>query len=270
MSLIFDQKTALLYESWCRSSEGLSIDRSIEPMMLALMKPRPGERVLDIGCGSGNHLLILNKMGLDISGIDASPLMVEKARQRLGHRCNLKRGKAEALPFDDNEFDLAVLINALEFFDDPLQALREAGRIAKRRVFVGVINSLSINGMLKTIQGYLGSPLFRHARFYNVWQLKSLLNMAYGQAPTAWGSVKFKPFPLDKATSFMYDPRKRDYSPFGSFLGVSVTLRYQVKADSLPLKISLKKAGRSLIGAKTFGDLNRRKGVEEHERGLPL
>ena len=94
--------------------------------------------------------------------------------------------------------------------------------------------------------------------------------MAYGHAPTAWGSIKIKSFPMGETEPSVYGPRERLYSPFGLFLGVAVTMLYQVRSDSMPLKLSLKKAGRSLIEAKTMGDLNRRKGVTEHERGLSL
>jgi len=45
---------------------------------------------------------------------------------------------------------------------------------------------------------------------------------------------------------------------------------YRIKTDNLPLKIRLKKAGPSLIGARTLEDLRRGKGVEKNEKGLPV
>lgn len=258
MALIFDKNTARSYESWCHSSLGRTIDESIEQLIVALLDPRPGERVLDIGCGTGDHLLIFNKLGLDINGIDASPHMIEKARQRLGHRCTLKTGVAEDLPFDDNEFDLAVFINTLEFLDDPLQALREAGRVANKKVFVGVINSLSWNGLRARVQGYLGHPLFSHARFYSPWQVKSLLRTAFGPVPISWRCIR-RPSLFVKETSLLANGfwRWRHY-PFGPFFGTTAKIVYRVKTDSLPLKTRLRKASQSLIGARTLEDLNRR------------
>lgn len=270
MGLIFDKNTARVYDAWYRSPQGRAIDRSIEQIILTLVDPRQGERVLDIGCGPGNHLLILAKLGLNLSGIDASPYMVEKARERLGHLCTFKTGIAEDLPFDDNEFDLVFLINTLEFLDEPLQALREAGRVASRKVFIGVINSLSWNGLARKFQGYLGDPLFRRATFYNLWQLKSLLQMAYGHVPVSWGCIRVPASFTRKRGFFARDFWHRKHSPFGSFLGISATMVPLIKTDNLPLKARLKKASQSLIGAGTLEDLNPNKGVHGDERGLPV
>jgi SAM-dependent methyltransferase len=268
MGLVFDKKTARIYESWYHSSQGRAIDRSIEALSLALLDPKPGERILDIGCGTGNQLIIFSKLGLDVSGIDASPHMIHKARERLGQRCSLKTGTAEDLPFDDNEFDLAVFINSLEFFDDPLRALREAGRVANRKVFVGVINSLSWNGLIKRIQGYFGDSLFGRARFFSLWQLKSLLQMAYGPVPLSWGCIRVRPSFIEDMMPFGKSFWSWRHSPFGFFLGFSATMIYRHKTDNLPLKVRLKKASQSLIGARTLEDLKRIKGKHGDERGL--
>jgi len=61
MGIIFDKNIAGFYESWRRSYQGQAIERSIENQILTFLDPRPGERVLDIGCGAGNHLIIFNK-----------------------------------------------------------------------------------------------------------------------------------------------------------------------------------------------------------------
>jgi len=270
MGLIFDKRTAQIYESWYRSSQGRAIDRSVGNLIVSLLDPKPGERVLDIGCGSGNHLIILNRMGLNVSGIDASPLMVRKAKERLGQRCLLRTGIAESLPFGDNEFDLAVFINSLEFLDDPLKALREAGRVTNRKVFVGVINSLSWNGLLRRVQGYLGDPLFNRARFYNLWQIRSLMQMAYGPVPISWECIKVSSSFDKKSIPSGLDSWVPRRSPFGFFLGFSATLLYRVRTNTLPLLDRVKRRGNSLIGAKTIEDLKHIKGDSGNERGLPI
>ncbi|MDZ7697965.1 MAG: class I SAM-dependent methyltransferase [Deltaproteobacteria bacterium] len=247
MGLIFDENTLSFYDSWRRSSQNRAIERSLEHMLKSMLAPRSGERVLDIGCGTGNHLLILNKMGLDISGTDASPFMVQKARERLGHRCTVKLGTTDDLPFDDNEFDYATLINTLEFLDNPLLALREAGRVTNKKVFIGVWNSLSWNGLLKKIHGFFGDPLFSQARLYNLWQVKSLLRLAYGPAPISWQCVQIRPSFSEETPPPENGMMNRNHSPLGFFLGLSATLVYRVKTDNLPLKVRLKTAGRSPV-----------------------
>ncbi|HPJ67718.1 MAG TPA: class I SAM-dependent methyltransferase [Desulfobacteraceae bacterium] len=270
MGLIFDKNINKLYESWYQTPQGRIIDKSIEWLIKKLLDPRPGERILDIGCGTGNHLIIFNKLGLDLTGIDASPNMVDKARLRLGQRCTFKTGRAEDLPFDDNEFDFAVFINSLEFLDDPLQALKEAGRVTNKKVFIGVINSISWTGLRNKIQGCMGNNLFNNAKFYNLWQLKSLLKRAYGPVPISWCSIKKDSTLLENMYPFSSIDLKAINSPFSPFLGMSARIVYKYKTDNLLLRSKLKKTRQSLVGVRTLGDLNRTDGAYKDERSLPL
>jgi ubiquinone/menaquinone biosynthesis C-methylase UbiE len=231
MGLIFDREYSRRYESWYRSARGRAMDRFVEKAIYELLDPRPKERLLDIGCGSGNHLLFFNKLGIDINGVDASPYMIDIARRRLGDRCTLRRGMAEDLPFDDNEFDLAVLINTLEFVDDPLKALKEAGRVAKRKVFICVMNSLSWRCIIDRLQGLISENLSRHIILYHIWELKSYVRKAYGPIPVAW--------------------RSEGRGAFGTFLGLSATMEYRVRTDNLLLKISMGKKEQPVGGGLT-------------------
>jgi ubiquinone/menaquinone biosynthesis C-methylase UbiE len=269
MGLIFDEKAAEMYQSWSRSSQGQAADDAVERLVFTLLRPHPGERVLDIGSGLGDHLLMFSRLGLDITGIDASPHMILRAGERLGRHCTLKPGFAEDLPFEDNEFDLAALIFTLEFVDDPLETLREAGRVARRRVFIGVMNGLSIQGLQKWCQGCLGNRLFRRARFYNLWQLKGLLRSAYGESPTVWACAPVSGDAVRKdSAGVTTHPLHRN--PFGFLLGISVTPRYTVMTDNLPLKIAIKQTRESLAGVKSFQDVNMDKGFRIHERGISI
>ena len=270
MGLIFDKKSADAYDTWYRSRQGQEFDRSLSTMLARFLDPKAGDRALDVGCGSGNHLLLLNRLGLDISGLDASTYMIRKAKERLGHRCTLKVGMAEDLPFEDNEFDYIVMIHTLEFLGDPLPAIREAGRVARQKVLVGVMNTFSCDGVRRRIQGYFGDPLFRHTRFFNLWEIKSYLKTAYGPAPLSWGCIP----------PFMGQGQGRSpgqaglfagkYLPFASFLCVSARLVYTTRTQNMVLKARLKEAGHSVIGAKAMQNLGPLEGVNGNERGIPL
>ena len=232
------------------------MDTFIETLIPELLEPRHKERVLDIGCGAGNHLLFLNKLGLDITGIDASPYMISLAGKRLGHRCTLKTGLAEDLPFDDNEFDLAVLIHTLDFLDNPVQALREAGRVAKRKVFIGVVNSLSWHIINDKLKGLNTETISRYSKSFTLWELQSHIKRAYGSVPVAWRSDRIWPRFLDRLCGFLSDGWSLKSCPFSSFLGIAATIKYTVKTNNLPLKIRVEKAGRSSVaeGITTMGD----------------
>ena len=137
---------ATVHDDWRATSAGRYLDGRIKSLILDLAAPRAGERLLDIGCGSGDHLSLFRKKGCDVTGIDPSPFLLDLARQRLEHRAELRLGRAEDLPFSDNEFDIVTLITSLEFTDDPGRAVAEAIRVCRGRVFIGVMNRYSLIG----------------------------------------------------------------------------------------------------------------------------
>jgi SAM-dependent methyltransferase len=89
-----------------------------------------GQRVLDIGCGVGAFLRLVATRGGEPHGIDASEALVAFARTRLPD-ADLRVGEMEALPWDDDTFDLVTGFNSFFFANDMVAALREAGRVAK-------------------------------------------------------------------------------------------------------------------------------------------
>jgi len=89
---------------------GRYLDGRIKSLILDLTAPRAGERLLDVGCGSGEHLGLFRRKGCDVTGIDPSSLLLDQASQQLHSRAELRLGRAEDLPFSDNEFDIVTLI----------------------------------------------------------------------------------------------------------------------------------------------------------------
>ena len=91
---------------------------------------RPGDSVLDIGCGVGTFLRLVKDRGARPSGLDASAALIELARERLPD-ADLRVGEMEALPYENDTFDLVTGFNSFFFADDIVRAVREAGRVAK-------------------------------------------------------------------------------------------------------------------------------------------
>jgi SAM-dependent methyltransferase len=89
-----------------------------------------GARVLDVGCGAGAFLRLVAARGGEPHGIDASESLIALARLRLPN-ADLRVGEMEALPWEDDTFDLVTGFNSFFFADDMVAALREAGRVAK-------------------------------------------------------------------------------------------------------------------------------------------
>ncbi len=91
--------------------------------------------VLDVGTGSGLFAETFAGRGLDVSGVDVNPAMVEAA-QLLVPSAHFETAPAEALPFPDQSFDLVFLGLVLHEADDLPKALAEARRVARQRVAV--------------------------------------------------------------------------------------------------------------------------------------
>jgi SAM-dependent methyltransferase len=216
-----------------------------------MLEPRPGETVLDIGCGEGKHLLLFRNMGLGTAGIDASPYMIRKATERLGGRSELRVGWAEDLPYDDNQFDLAVLINTLEFLDHPLESLREAGRVARRKVFICVINSFSWLCVLSKIQGIYQDSLWGRLRPFNIWKLQSLARSAFGDAPMEWTCIRMKSNTTHSRVNLPNGLWNTHHLPFGFFLGLSVSPYYSLRVVQHPLLVMGKARGGLMKGITT-------------------
>ena len=252
MGHVFDLKLARLYESWQKSPEGILLDRLSSELIIRLLRPQRGDRILDIGCGTGNHLLLFYRLGFDVTGLDASPYMLDIARSRLGNKASLKIGRAEDLPFEDNEFDLATLIITLEFLDDPLAAIKEAGRVTKNKVFVGVLNSLSLGCMSKKFYALFHNSIFREAHLFTLWGLKSCVKKTYGNVPMEWGSVQMMPLFFRNFTERIEMSSSVQSYPFGTFLGLAFKMIYTLKTENIKVAERLKKGVESPIGSPGF------------------
>lgn len=89
--------------------------------------------VLDVGVGSGLFSQSFFEHGLAVSGVDANPEMLSAARQFVPKGI-FREGTAEALPYPDGSFDLVFMGLVLHESDEPLKALQEARRVARKRV----------------------------------------------------------------------------------------------------------------------------------------
>lgn len=94
----------------------------------------PGDRVLDVGCGPGAYLAVLDDRWV-ATGVDVSDAMLARARSRVPG-VPLVRGDAHRLPFGDGAFACAFLAYVLHQLADPGEALREVGRVARAAAVV--------------------------------------------------------------------------------------------------------------------------------------
>lgn len=103
--------------------------------LLALATPKPGERVLDVACGTGVVArLVAQRVGPSgtVVGFDLNPGMLAVAHTLpapQGAQIEWREGDVSAIPFSDATFDLALCQQGLQFFPDRPAALREIRRV---------------------------------------------------------------------------------------------------------------------------------------------
>jgi ubiquinone/menaquinone biosynthesis C-methylase UbiE len=240
MGYVFDFQDAQNYEKWYAQPEGRFSSKLENQLQLELLYPHKGETILDIGCGTGASLPPLLEKGLQVTGIDASPYMLDIAARKFGNRIDLYRGYAEDLPFDDNSFSHACLVTTLEFVDDPAQTIAEACRVAKDRVFLGVLNRYAIKGIQRRVKGLFSKSIFNHAQFYSVWELKQIIRSQVGDVPVKWKTVCQFPQSSNKIVSKIEQNELVQRCPFGAFVGIVITLVPRFRTRPLALKYSHK------------------------------
>jgi SAM-dependent methyltransferase len=91
---------------------------------------QPGQLVLDIGCGVAAFVRLVSTRGAKAFGLDASAALIDLARRRVPD-ADLRVGDMEALPYEDDSFDLVTGFNSFFFANDIVAALGEARRVAK-------------------------------------------------------------------------------------------------------------------------------------------
>ena len=104
---------------------------------LDLLAPRPGDSVIELGCGPGMGVrAALKRVGREgfVAGVDQSATAAHYAthvahRAVLSGRAVIMRAEAADLPFRDSMFDRAFAVNSFQFWPDPARALREIARV---------------------------------------------------------------------------------------------------------------------------------------------
>lgn len=96
--------------------------------------PRPGHRVLDVACGSGNAALAAARRYCDVIGIDYVPALVARAQARSdtdGSGARFQVADAQSLPFTAGGFDVVVSVFGVMFAPDQEKAAAELLRVCK-------------------------------------------------------------------------------------------------------------------------------------------
>ncbi len=107
---------------------------SLQKKAVSYLKLKNNLKILDVGCGTGDSLVLLNRLNpnIDLYGLDISEEMLKKARKKLNEKGVLKLGDVENTSFKSNFFDFVITTEAFHHFPNPDLALKEIYRVLKK------------------------------------------------------------------------------------------------------------------------------------------
>ena len=125
---------------------------------------KPGVKVLDVACGTGNLALPAARAGAEVTGVDIAPNLVEQARENAkneGVNAQFDEGDAEALPYGDASFDAVVTMFGAMFAPRPDVVAAELKRVCRPGGFIAMANWTPagfIGQMFKTMSAHVTPP----------------------------------------------------------------------------------------------------------------
>jgi SAM-dependent methyltransferase len=112
---------------------------------------KPGDKVLDVACGTGNQSIPAAKLGAKVTGVDIAPNLIDQAKanaesEDLSIRFEL--GDAESLPYDDETFDVVMTMYGAMFAPRPELVASELARVCRPGGLIAMGNW--------TLEGFIG------------------------------------------------------------------------------------------------------------------
>jgi SAM-dependent methyltransferase len=146
----------------------------------------PGERALDVACGSGTAALAAARRGAIVTGVDYVPALLERGRERAAAerlRVDWVEGDAEALPFEDGAFDVVLSTFGSMFAPDHARAAHELLRVCRPGGRIGMSNWTPdglVGEMFRTIAKHAPPPIPIDPP--GLWGVEAHLRKLFGDA----------------------------------------------------------------------------------------
>jgi ubiquinone/menaquinone biosynthesis C-methylase UbiE len=130
------ERTRETFDRWAEDGRADELEEGhgdVVDQVLARLAIRPGEKVLDLGCGNGwaTRRLAQAALGVQAVGVDAAPKMIARAEELHSFtiRARYELAPFEELPHEEGEFDRAFSMEALYYASDLPASLRELFRV---------------------------------------------------------------------------------------------------------------------------------------------
>jgi len=186
------------YDAWYATRLGAAAHKSELALVEQLAQPRPGERALDVGCGTGIYTAWLAGRGLRVTGVDRDPAMLVAAAEK-APAAELIRADAAELPFPDETFDLTLAVTLLCFLGPQARerAVRELMRVTRPggRVVIGELARFSLWTAQRRLKGWRGSRTWKTAHFTTAGELRRLFVRAGASSIETRHGLYLPPWP---------------------------------------------------------------------------
>ena len=156
------------YDRWFTTPIGSLVKKYETQLILDQLKPKPGEIILDAGCGTGVFTIDILLSGSQVVGLDISlPMLIQAVKKLKGLPFQMILADILNLPFPGNSFDKVISVTTLEFIEDAKGAVEELFRITQKggSIVVATLNSLSPWASRRRAKAEKGHTIFEKAIF---------------------------------------------------------------------------------------------------------
>lgn len=172
------------YDKWYETPLGRASD-AVQRAAVSRLLPAPQAEIswlLDVGCGTGHWSCFFAEKGYKVKGIDISPEMIEKARERNIPDCHFEVGDGCEASVDNYQYSVVTAITTLEFVSDQSAALK--GMVKSTApggtVIIGVLNGLAPMNRERVESGekpYVSGQLLAPSELYTLLAFYGEVNM---------------------------------------------------------------------------------------------
>jgi len=135
-----------------------------------------GNKILDVGCATGDYCIKLKQLGFECIGVDINHDYIEKARK---NGIEAYKMDAEDLRFDEESFDTVLLFEVLEHVKNPDRVLNEAKRVARKNILITLPNCTEFSSLKKFNLTYEHMLEQDHLNFFTKKDLEELLSQKF-------------------------------------------------------------------------------------------
>jgi ubiquinone/menaquinone biosynthesis C-methylase UbiE len=177
------------FDRWSREYEHDRVSRRLQELQLealAALAPRPDDRMLDVGCGSGAAVRTAARTVDRAVGVDLSEGMIGRARElgRATANVEFSVADAEALPFDDAAFTALLCTTSFHHYPSPDRAVAEMARVLTPAGRVVIADMVTDRVIMRLVDQLLRRTQRSHVGCQRSSDIARLLTGAGFERPT--------------------------------------------------------------------------------------